>query len=399
MNKGLIRIFLSLLLLSSIFDPQNMLINFKLPLFILCIILWIVNHISVYISKGIAISINFEIYAYVFFFLVYALISIFIGALRSEILDTPFHGFSRIGTFAFLFLIVVVNDIGIDMERIIKFPLIVLAICTIIIFIIKEAFPGIGIVMITFGNKYGIFTFAPRNYGIINFWSVYFHTSTMMILSVALFAKQAFYSSNKLKGMFLLCLTLVALLLSGSRNNLIFSIIAIYSVLVIYAKRKAVILTIGVFLALGVVIVLFQTITEMFNPNDISNSIKLQHIKDYDQIFNNPFILLFGTGVGSTFFSMAWGRMVSLTELTYFDLLRNYGIFGIWFILGLLLYPAYYVYKKRGSIGFSFAIGFLAYLAASFSNPLFFSSSGVILVSCLMSPYIEQNNNYYEKIK
>jgi hypothetical protein len=352
--------------------------------------LWIINHISVYISKNIVISVNIEIYAYVFFLLVYTLISILFGALRSEILDVPFHGFGRIGTYAFFFLIVVVSDMRIDLEKIIKLPLIILAFCTIAIFIIKEAVPEFGLAMIAFGNMYGIFTFAPRSYGVIDFWSVYFHTSTMMILSVAIFTKQAFYSNKKFMGKIFLGLTLFALLLSGSRNNIIFGILSIYIVLVIYAKRKVPILIVGLFIAVAGTVVLFQTLAEMFNPDDVSNSVKLQHIRDYNLEFSNPLILIFGTGLGSTFFSTAWGTTVSLTELTYFDLLRNYGVLGIWFILGLLLYPAYYVIKKRGPIGYASAVGYLTYLAASFSNPLFFSSSGVILVSCLMSPYTDE---------
>ncbi|MBN1290268.1 MAG: hypothetical protein JXB48_00390, partial [Candidatus Latescibacteria bacterium] len=71
-----------------------------------------------------------------------------------------------------------------------------------------------------------------------------------------------------------------------------------------------------------------------------------------------------------------------------------YGLFGFLCIILLLLFPVNYSYKYQENHRPALVIGYIVYLIVSFSNPLFFSSSGVLLVSCVLSPEGKRVNCY-----
>jgi hypothetical protein len=129
------------------------------------------------------------------------------------------------------------------------------------------------------------------------------------------------------------------------------------------------------------------------DPTELSNSTKLVFLTDYAAIFSDPVALLFGQGLGSYYNWSASGRpgvvggeYYYTTELTYFELLRNFGVFGAATMLVLLLYPVAHAFLVNANPRpRALAVAFLAFLGMSATNPLLFSSIGMLMLSVLLA--------------
>jgi hypothetical protein len=179
------------------------------------------------------------------------------------------------------------------------------------------------------------------------------------------------------------------MVLAGTRSNMVGPVIVLVSIVIFNVKNKVLYSTV-LFLALIVFASVFystnSTIVEVLSLQEESNSIKLELLRDYADIFNDPINLIFGQGFGSYYYWEAKGYSDFISELSYLELIRVYGlIFGI-IMAGLILYPILFViasrreFSNRASI-----IGFTVYMAIAAINPLIFSSLGMSIISAFMA--------------
>lgn len=115
--------------------------------------------------------------------------------------------------------------------------------------------------------------------------------------------------------------------------------------------------------------------------DESSNVAKYGHLVSYSQLFfEHPEYLVFGQGVGTSFYSIGFHQMTLITEWTYIEILRHYGVFAV-LVLFLVLYPlkALYLYRKdEMTCGIFFA--YIVYLFIVGTNPLFISSTGMVVI-------------------
>ena len=86
-----------------------------------------------------------------------------------------------------------------------------------------------------------------------------------------------------------------------------------------------------------------------------------------------------------------------MTELSFFDLIKNFGCFGTLLIVICLLYPLLNLYNNNSLsklAKFSIAISYIAYLFDAGTNPLLISSTGFMIVCAMF--YISDKNLYRE---
>jgi hypothetical protein len=375
------------LIFVSLFDPGNNILGLKTPLFVLIFSIWIVFCLM----RNDELKFHNIIVVWVITFIVIALLSILRGFFYSERTDTPFFGFERIGTFLFLIFVLIIDEERIDLSRIVVRCLTLMALLTIVIFIIRGINPSIGISLYNFGNYNGSFTYANRHYGFIDFQSVYFHTSSLMIIALVWYLWDAVWGSRSRSSAFLLIAVGAALIISGSRNNILFCIIAIFLVMLTYSNHKSNWIIIGIVLLLAAFALFSDTFLSLFDPSDVSNKVKLSYFSDYQKVWSDLNNLLFGTGVGSVFHISILNDIASVTELTYFELVRCYGIFVAIIVFLMMLYPAYYLAHRAKTDRRFFVVGYIVYLGICMTNPLFFSSSGVLLIGIMFSERIENN--------
>jgi hypothetical protein len=112
-----------------------------------------------------------------------------------------------------------------------------------------------------------------------------------------------------------------------------------------------------------------------------SNAIKLNHLRSYMSEFDNrPASLLLGQGANSSFYSEGFQSWTTVTELTYLEFIRIFGLpvsilFAAW--LGWLAHSLF----KRGSIAIGLA--YVTYLAIAASNPLLINSTGFLVLASM----------------
>ena len=157
-------------------------------------------------------------------------------------------------------------------------------------------------------------------------------------------------------------------------------------ILAIYAKRKYLFATVSILLLLVMSVLYWAEIQAMMNPYVISNEVKLRLLDDYYQIFSYPMTLLFGQGLGTYYYWTFRSSFYFITELTYFEIIRNYGIFIGFIMVMMMFYPVFYSFYLNKSFNERhIIIGYVFYLGMTATNPLFFSSMGILILAIIMA--------------
>ena len=102
-------------------------------------------------------------------------------------------------------------------------------------------------------------------------------------------------------------------------------------------------------------------------------------------MFSDPKTLLFGQGLGSYFYSSGFGTETSITELTYLEFIRNFGLIIAIIYYGLLLYPIRKLRNQTFKEMHFLILAYVAYLMICVSNPLLVSSSGMLVLAIVIS--------------
>ncbi|SFA80072.1 hypothetical protein SAMN04515620_103101 [Collimonas sp. OK607] len=224
-----------------------------------------------------------------------------------------------------------------------------------------------------------------RNYGGINFYYIYFIASPMIMFLLAHEA-WVFFEKPSLRKFLLLMLPVIALFLSGTRANMLISVVGIF---LVFFWRRYKFMSLLYFLGLlflffiGISIFDFNVVADMLNSADASNAIKIGYLNSYFEIFLDPATLLFGQGFNAHVWSQPFSSMLeegaSKTELTYFEFLRVFGMVGVMAFVAI-------IYRLFSSIRAApqnyqwLAPGLLLYLFVSATNPYIFSSNGMLLI-------------------
>lgn len=374
------------LILVAVFDPADKIFHLKVPLFVSAFgffSLEVAKRQSIRLSKPLVLYLS----AFVF---ILPLISI----LRYILFQGDFYfydGFMYWKSYLFLMITVVLFSKNMDLLLVFVKVLTAMSIFILAIAILGLQIPALGTYFSQVGLEYGFLYlgFEGRQYGGMTFHTIYYVTSPMLVMAVAYFSHKVISTSGteRIWSSLLLLLNCAAMFLSGTRNNILCSIGL--PLLVFYWKMKdrkhvrvwgtIAILTAGAALVSANV----DVFREMFSPEDVSNSIKLGLVDMYLEMFSNASTLLFGQGVGSYFIDPTRGA-VSVSELTYFEFIRNYGLLGgiVYFLL--LVYPLKMLMSKQFREDHFVYLAYAAYLFVCISNPLLISSSGMLILSVVL---------------
>jgi hypothetical protein len=381
--RGALNLAILAFLVTCIFDPADKLLGIKVWIFLLC---WLFAFWAMAASKR-SIAVPAGLISFTTVFMLVPLVSIAWYMMRDG--GQPFEGGSMFKgyvliTFALLLVLSRVNPL-----RELSAILTLLAIAVIAVFIGLIVSPDFYTALYLFGESTGIVMVDKRDYGSdVILLQVYFVTSPMLVISIAYYFDRLMSAQllkTKIFNFALMFISILGMLLAGSRNNIVMSILLPIALWFFYTRHK--VLGAGLsFIALtGVFIFFFNELQAFFDPNEISNSIKLGLLKDYSKLFSDPIILLFGQGLGVYH---SWESRVSyhyVTELTYFEMVRNFGLFGGAVMLALLLFPIAHAFiMNRRFTEKAVIIGYAAYLIMCFSNPNLFSSMGTLILSIIL---------------
>lgn len=374
--KGYLTILNFLLLFVCIFDPQNLLFGIKDLLFILMAGTYF---ISLTIRKK-KIFFPRRTIQYVFTFTTLPIISIILYFILHDFrFAENYVGFNYLKSYLFLFITFILIDYRIPAIKQLLFVLNLLAILTIVInnLPISEA-------LYNFGNKFGIYAIGYRKYGFLDYTYTYFHTSPLLVFSLSYYLWQFFKKKSWLNFIFI-SINVLALINSGTRNNILFCLLIIIAFIFLASKNRIrIVIIITLTLLTTYMVLSSQVLSSMFSSDDISNNLKISYLSDYArEIFNFPNILT-GQGIGSSFYISNLNKYMSVTELTYLEIFRRFGVVLGSLTIFLMFYPLAWIMQRKEQLMW-LAIAYFSYLVMSAFNPFFFSSNGMILLSIILA--------------
>jgi len=359
----ILKLVLNLFIISCIFDPADKIFGIKTLLYLLLVFILFI----ILFSKKTIIFDKIDIYYLLVIYTILA-ISFFIGTIRNVNFNNNI-AYGYLKSFLFLVLLIFINVDRNIFRKILINMLLVLSYSIIIIFLLK-----------VFKNEYidnlsSYLTFevesakiGTRQYGSYTLPMIYFKTSPLILFAIAYFIKK-----HTRINLIISILCLIAMILSGTRANIIIGF-AFFSVsfFIIYKKyRKAAI----IIFTLIIILFLPKILINFFSVSEYSNTIKINHIYDYIKLFDTKTIL-FGQGIGSGFMSTAFHGLTYNTELTYFEIIRIFGLLLGTILIIFIILPGILLYKND----IINSLAYFSYLIIAGTNPLLISSTGMIAI-------------------
>ena len=373
------KFFFYLLLVVCIFDPADKLFHLKSPLFILCFLSFLFDYLG---SKKNRLPKSLIIIN--LFLIIIPLISIFLYFIQH--LTLPSAGFDLFKSHILIVVSIFLFYYKLDAIKPFSIILLFLSLFIILVYLIVTIFPESYNLIYLWGLNYQIFLIGERSYSIDteSLWSIYFVTSPMLVIPIAYFTTKYFEKKNNLY-LFLSIINVFAMFIAGTRNNMLVSLLLPLILFYKYSKNKLSILLISFFSIFLILINYAGLLKSMLSFEEASNSTKIGLIDDYRNIFSNPINLAIGQGIGSNHYWISRGKIDYITELTYLEIFRSYGIFLGFIILLIIFYPVYILFYKKMSNEFSILISYFLYMVMAATNPIYFMSMGMLFFPIVLS--------------
>jgi O-antigen ligase len=220
----------------------------------------------------------------------------------------------------------------------------------------------------------------------ISFRQIYYKSSPVVVIPYAYSFYKLLITKKTSKKRYFICSVVFCscLIISGSRANMLTGLLVPLIIFLFYLFKNKKNLF-GFFLFLVPIVMLgFVIIFKLLNDsNEASLLVKTGHMYSYIELFSeNPLRIIMGYGPGSMFYSYGKMGMVSETELTYLEMFRRYGVVGALLLLWIFICPLIHLSQnlRNDKNYFPFLIGYIGYLFIGGTNPLLFSSTGIVVL-------------------
>jgi len=384
----LLKVIMAALLVDIMIDPSNLVFQVKYLFFGLLFLFWLpkLGLEKITLPKNLL-----WILIFISFFMPFYALAL--GLIHHYFNNTEMGSIVYLNSFFFFLLALIVVDEGFNLTKIFTYSSLLIVLITLTAYVILLLNP------ISFGKLYEyavidkqVAIYSLRKYGDYTVLQMFYKTSPLLVFPLSYFLHQLFIQRN-FKGLFFkmaaLILLAVTLFLSGTRANMLSLVLILmfYLAWYIFTKsKKFFVLLMGVYGIIGFIGI--YTLSELLlNAQEISNQVKFGHFISYIEHFSEYIgDFIYGQGLGSRFYSSGIHQMTNITELSYFELIRIWGLpITIVFFLVLLL-PLYYEIRAR-KISALF-IAYLAYLFIAGTNPLLLSSTGMVVLVYVFSEMI-----------
>ncbi|MHB8845079.1 MAG: hypothetical protein ACYC7L_10085 [Nitrospirota bacterium] len=356
----------------------------KIPLFCLC---WLVVAFYVVTSKD-EHAIPGRLILYVLTMILLPILSIAYYAFTNG--REPYDGYQFLKSYLFISFALILYIARIHLVKYLSAVLTVLSVSIIGVYIAVLFEPSVFTPIFEFGHTYGLIALGKREYSDdYRSLAAFFVTSPMLAISVSYYVAMTLRSQGALRIMYGVAsmINIAGMFMAGTRNNMLVSICLPLAILYWQSKNRQ-LTAIFVMGVLVLVVGLFSPeISAMLSSTEISNEIKIAYLSDYHEIFKEPVTVLFGQGLGAYQYWHVLGEDTSIVELTYLEIIRNYGIVSGTVLIYLLIYPVTHAVwiNNREKTYIPILIGYVFYLFMSITNPFIFSSLGMLILSTLIA--------------
>lgn len=233
--------------------------------------------------------------------------------------------------------------------------------------------------------------FGFREYGPVTLPYIYFLASPMLVFLVA-YEVQALRDRWSTGRLFSCSFAIFALGLSGTRAHLLIACfyLPVYFIATSRSAHAIAVRLVAIILLIATLIAGSSVLGNFFDTSETSNSMKLEALDRYAEIFSQPDVLFLGQGFNAHAWSAPLQEMIARehdatkTELTYLELIRVFGLFGA---LPFYLVLAGVIFASRRlprSVAW-FRPAFVVSLLNSSLNPYLFSTNGMLPFALLLA--------------
>lgn len=226
--------------------------------------------------------------------------------------------------------------------------------------------------------------------------SVFYRTSPMIVLLLS-FSIAKFLESKTKRFFIDSILFALCLFFSATRANVLSTFLIIGIVFLLYLnyikKSKYLFPFLLLIFFSGAFLIILHIFMQKSEP---SLTVKRMHLDSTLFILSShPIRSLFvGFGPGSYFWTNAWGgQWTSQTELSYLELIRNYGLIGGIGISAIFLLPLISIFSNKSITKYykmALSTGYIAYLFIAGTNPFLNCATGYLTLSIFT--YMANNN-------
>jgi hypothetical protein len=399
-RQALVRLPLLAFVFVCIFDPADQMFHAKVWLFVA---MWAGVCILAYFD-GDHIQVAPGLIACVLLLITVSLLSIVWYYLVDG--TEPYAGFGLLKGFLLLSIAIVLAACRIDLMPFLSTLLVLLALLTIAVFVLLQLRTEMLPVLQRMGSSSGLLLLAERSHGEgFKFTQVNVVTLPLLTISIPYFFDRAMGAPSfraKAFNLALVGVSILAMLFSGSRNLAAAALLLPFLLWPLYTRRKVMngLISLGALAVLSLPFV--ARLRASLDPSELSNNIKLTLLGDYAHIFSDPQTLLLGKGLGAYYrwstsgrpeFELTGEYFYFNTELTYAELIRYFGLFGAGIVILILLFPVAKAFLTDvSSRQRALALGWLAYLCMTATNPMLFSSTGMLLLSVMLVENVSSAN-------
>ncbi|MCR5726954.1 MAG: hypothetical protein K6G24_05760 [Lachnospiraceae bacterium] len=210
---------------------------------------------------------------------------------------------------------------------------------------------------------------------IYNYW-IFLKASPMLVIAMPYCYKKKSYIN--------FLLVFAAMFFSGTRANQIISILGFASC-IIFIKDETLKITVKVlfFILVFVAIInegsLLAYFKEYFAKNSSGDAIRRATKEAIIASWREkPLSLFTGAGYTGAIFDPMRKEMMPIVEVSYWNLLRQVGLFPFIMMMGMFLYPLYRLVRDYRKL--AYAAAYLGYLAICYNDPLLYSSTGMTVL-------------------
>lgn len=239
--------------------------------------------------------------------------------------------------------------------------------------------------LLTFFAEGNAALFGVREYGTLTLPYIYFVASPLLVFLIA-HETQAIVDEPRVTRGICCIVAILALGLSGTRAHQLIALLYV-PVYFLFAKRARVwTIAAGAALLISVLAVGSGLFGSFFDVRETSNSLKLEALDRYGEIFSDPITLVFGQGFNAHEWSGPLRRMIATeqgatkTELTYFELFRVFGVLGAVpyiVLLSVIVYRSAWLPHRYAWL----CPGLVLMLMNSALNPYLFSTNGMLPIA------------------
>lgn len=220
------------------------------------------------------------------------------------------------------------------------------------------------------------------------YYSIFLYASPLMIF--------LFFKMINERNYIQAAIVFLGILASGERTPVFLTVVGFLIFIVMFQSDNINIkILIGIILFVSIMFIALLYGNQIWNSiyhvifvkGESSNNVRWEHISSLISFYKEkPIALLVGSGMGSKFYTSAWGgKITSDIELSFFNLMRQMGIPLFILFCYFLVYPL----KKCNMKSYEY-ISYIIYLIVAALNPYLFDSTAYLVYIYI---YIETRYN------